>query len=71
MNFGEEVVRIQDISFKTDKKKAKSGKPQGEDASGAAGGDKQTEGESSAENSESSEGGSSEGDGNSGGGFGF
>lgn len=69
MNFGEEVVRIQDISFKTDKKKAKPGKPQGEDASAA--GDKQAEGESSAENGESSEGGSSEGDGNSGGGFGF
>ena len=85
VNFGEEVVRIQDISFKTDKKaggkkasedgKAEEGAKEGEAGSGESsssesGSGESSSGESSSGGSGSGESGSGESSSNSGGGFG-
>jgi hypothetical protein len=68
MNFGEEIVRIQDISFKTDKKSAKGDKPQAETDNA----DVQSAGGAAEAGSDTSSGnGASENDNSSGGGFAF
>ena len=68
MNFGEEVVRIQDISFKTDKKSDKGDKPQSETGNAAV---QSAGGEAEAGSDPSSGSGASENENGSGGGFAF
>lgn len=68
MNFGEEVVRIQDISFKTDKKSDKGDKPRSETGNAAV---QSAGGEAEAGSDPSSGSGASENENGSGGGFAF